>query len=335
MAFVRESRWLGRCQSMLLLSGVCCWALVAPESIAADWPAWRGPRGTGVSDETDLPLKWSPTENVKWRMALAERGNSTPIVSNGRVFVTQAVGKRRTLMCFGRAEGELIWQQGVTTQATDDPTHATNPYCSASPVTDGERVIVWFGSDGLHCYDFSGRKLWSRDLGVQQHIWGYGSSPVMHGDLCFLNFGPGARSFLIAVEQEDRPDRVAARRRHRLRQTAGGRRAGRQRWPGDLRRLVDHAGYHGGRRPRPVVDDVAAPTRCLRPADRAGAVEVRRLEPAGLYLAYLQRGHGRSDGRIQRHELRRAHRWQRRHHRITTLVASSAHQTTHRLERHS
>lgn len=169
---------------------------------AADWPAWRGPLGTGVSKETNLPLKWSPTENVCWRVALPERGNSTPIVWKSRVFLTQAVGKDRTLMCFDRADGELIWQQGLTTQFADDPTHPTNPYCSASPVTDGQRVIVWFGSDGLHAYDFAGRKLWSRELGVQRHIWGYGASPVIHGDLCFLNFGPGERSFLVAVDKQ-------------------------------------------------------------------------------------------------------------------------------------
>ncbi len=69
-------------------------------------------------------------------------------------------------------------------------------------MTDGQRVIVWFGSDGLHCYDFAGRELWSRDLGVQRHIWGYGASPVIHGDLCLLNFGPGERSFLLAVDKK-------------------------------------------------------------------------------------------------------------------------------------
>jgi len=180
---------------LLLLVG---WASPAP---AADWPAWRGPLGTGISPEQDLPLKWSPTENVKWRVALPERGNSTPIVSKQRVFLTQAVGKDRALMCFDRGTGKLLWQWSVTSRLVDDPTHGTNPYCSSSPVTDGQRIIVWFGSDGLHCLDLSGRKQWSRDLGPQRHIWGYGSSPVIHGNLCFLNFGPGERSSLLAVDK--------------------------------------------------------------------------------------------------------------------------------------
>lgn len=113
----------------------------------------------------------------------------------------QAVGNDRMLMCFNRENGALLWQQGVTTRLAKDPTHGTNPYCSASPVTDGRHVIAWFGSDGLHCYDSAARKLWSRDLGVQRHIWGYGASPVTLGDLCFLNFGPGERSFLLAVDK--------------------------------------------------------------------------------------------------------------------------------------
>ena len=92
---------------------------------------------------------------------------------------------------FDRTDGKLLWQQGVTTKEKE-PTHQTNPYCPASPVTDGERVIASFASDGLYCYDFGGNLLWKRDdLGRQIHIWGNGASPVIHGDLCFLNFGPG------------------------------------------------------------------------------------------------------------------------------------------------
>jgi outer membrane protein assembly factor BamB len=179
--------------------------VVALESsaIAENWPAWRGPRGDGTCLETGLPTKWSATENVAWKTPLPERGNSTPIVWGDRVFVTQAIEKegRRTLMCFDRRDGKLLWQQG-TEWKEPEPTHGTNPYCASSPATDGERVVAWFGSAGLFCYDFEGNELWKRDLGIQKHIWGYGSSPVMFGDLCYLHFGPGERSFLIAVNPQ-------------------------------------------------------------------------------------------------------------------------------------
>lgn len=178
-------------------------ALVATSiAAAADWPAWRGANGIGISTESDLPVKWSTTENVRWRFPLPEAGNSTPIVWGNRVFVTQAVGKRRTLMCVDRESGKLLWQQGVDTQE-NEPTHGTNPYCSASPVTDGKRVIASYASDGLFCYDFDGNVLWQRtDLGKQIHIWGNGASPVIYADLCILNFGPGETTYLIAVNKE-------------------------------------------------------------------------------------------------------------------------------------
>lgn len=170
-------------------------------AFAADWPAWRGPLGTGMTEEKNLPVKWSATENVKWRIALPEPGNSTPIVWGGQVFLTQAVGDQRMLMCLSRADGKLLWQKGVTAREKE-PTHPTNPYASASPTTDGERVIASFSSDGLFCYDLAGKELWSRtDLGQQRHIWGAGTSPVLQGDLCFLNFGPGETTYLLAVDK--------------------------------------------------------------------------------------------------------------------------------------
>ncbi|EDY19914.1 Pyrrolo-quinoline quinone [Chthoniobacter flavus Ellin428] len=174
--------------------------LTAATGFAANWPTWRGPQGDGVTSETNLPLKWSATENVKWKVELPEGGNSTPIIWGDRIFLTQADGQKRLLMCFDRKDGKVLWQQGPTWSETEQ-THKANPPCASSPITDGERVIAWFGSAGLYAYDFAGKELWHVDLGKQDHIWGYGSSPVLSGDLCFLNFGPGPRSFVVAVNK--------------------------------------------------------------------------------------------------------------------------------------
>ena len=167
---------------------------------AAHWPAWRGPEGTGVTPETDLPLTWSATENVRWKTPLPDRGNATPIVWGDRIFLTQAVGDERLVLCLDRAEGKELWRAGTTYRGKEE-THPTNPLASASPVTDGERVSAWFGSAGLWCWDLAGKEQWHLDLGKQEHIWGYAGSPVIHGDLCFLNFGPGERTFLLAVDK--------------------------------------------------------------------------------------------------------------------------------------
>src|SRR5687768_10755345 len=86
----------------------------------ANWPAWRGPAGVGISPDK-APMHWSKTDNVRWRAALPEPGNSTPVVWGDRIFVTQAskLEARRTLMCFNRADGKLLWQSGVTYRQED------------------------------------------------------------------------------------------------------------------------------------------------------------------------------------------------------------------------
>jgi outer membrane protein assembly factor BamB len=176
-------------------------ALLTYPAAAENWPSWRGGPSPGISSDRAAPLTWSKTENVAWRVALSDPGNSTPIVWGDRIFVTLAerATNRRTLICFDRASGKLLWQSGVTYDG-DDPTHQTNPHASASPVTDGERIYVWFGSAGLIAYDFNGKEVWKRDLGRQRHTWGYGTSPVLYGGRLFLNFGPGDRAFLIAID---------------------------------------------------------------------------------------------------------------------------------------
>lgn len=184
----------------ILLRALLLFLIATAASPGANWPQWRGPAGDGITPETDLPLTWSSTENVKWKTALPEPGNSTPIVWEDRIFITQPAGKRRTVTCFARKDGRQLWQEGPV-QNTREPTHKTNPYASASPVTDGERVIAWFGSAGLWCWDLEGKEQWHVDLGKHEHEWGYAGSPVILGDLCFLNFGPGERTFLIAVDK--------------------------------------------------------------------------------------------------------------------------------------
>jgi outer membrane protein assembly factor BamB len=191
-------------------SSILVFALISlPGLVFADnWPAWRGPEGNGHCKETGLPIKWSATENVVWKVALPDEGNSTPVIWNDRIFLTQATekGKKRSTICFSCKDGSKLWEQTVEYPG-EEPTHPTNPYCSASPVTDGERVVVFHGSAGLFCYDFQGKKLWSRDFGECFHVWGNGSSPVIWKDTVLLNFGPGRRTFLIAVNKKDGEDR--------------------------------------------------------------------------------------------------------------------------------
>jgi outer membrane protein assembly factor BamB len=190
--------------SRTLFTVAMAMGFLATSAPASNWPAWRGPTNDGVTDETDLPLKWSTSENVKWKITLPDRGNSTPVVWGDKLFVTQAIEKegKRMLLCFDKKSGKQLWD-AVVTWKEPELTHATNPYCAASPATDGERVIVFHASAGVYCYDMNGKELWKRtDLGKQHHIWGNGTSPVLAGDRVFLNFGPGEKTVLYCFDKK-------------------------------------------------------------------------------------------------------------------------------------
>jgi outer membrane protein assembly factor BamB len=176
--------------------------LVSSLAYAGNWPAWRGPQHNGVSEETGLPTKWSATENVLWKVPLSGPGNSTPVIWENDVFITQASngGKRRELICIDKKSGIERWRRAVE-DVPEEPTHATNPHCSASPATDGKVVIVTYASAGVYAYDIHGKQLWHTDLGPQKHIWGNGASPVLAGNVVYLNHGPSAdNTQLVAMD---------------------------------------------------------------------------------------------------------------------------------------
>ncbi len=182
---------------------LCLIAIVTPAwADESNWPQWRGPQGTGETAAAGAVTQWGPEQNVKWRIELPEAGNSTPVVWEDKVFFTQPLSEtnQRAIFCVDRNTGHQLWQRAVA-HSQPEASHKTNPYCSASPVTDGERVIAWFGSAGLICWDMDGNELWRRDLGTQEHMWGYGSSPIIYRDLCVLQFGPGTNEFLLAVNK--------------------------------------------------------------------------------------------------------------------------------------
>jgi outer membrane protein assembly factor BamB len=164
---------------------------MAPSN-SEDWLGWRGPRGDGTSTETVLPLEWSKDKNVKWRTPLARPANGSPIVVGGRVYLTMAEdvdGQRRSLYCYDRKDGKQLWMRTVDLDRKE-PTHETNPYCGTTPASDGERVVVWHGSAGLHAYSLGGEPLWKQELGDFVHMWGDGTSPVIRGGRVFLHTGP-------------------------------------------------------------------------------------------------------------------------------------------------
>ncbi|MCG6156575.1 PQQ-like beta-propeller repeat protein [Rubinisphaera margarita] len=171
-------------------------------SLAGDWPMFRGPNINGVATESSAPIMWSADENVRWKAELPGAGNGSPIVSNGKVFLTAAEddeGRQRSLLCFDEESGESLWKRTVTIDRAM-PTHKTNPHAPTTPASDGKLVVVWHGSAGLHCYDHVGNATWSRDLGEFRHMWGFGTSPILFDDLVILHSGPGRQVFVAAFD---------------------------------------------------------------------------------------------------------------------------------------
>lgn len=169
--------------------------------VAGDWTGFRGPEHQGVSGETGVPLHWGRDKNIRWSIDLPDPGNASPVVARGRVLLTSSsnAGRERSLICLDRRDGKQLWVRTVEF-GQREPTHETNPHGAVTPVTDGERIVVWHGSAGMFCYDFEGILLWSRDLGVFRHIWGYASSPILHEGKVIQLCGPGERQFLAALD---------------------------------------------------------------------------------------------------------------------------------------
>ncbi|MCH7729770.1 MAG: PQQ-binding-like beta-propeller repeat protein [Planctomycetes bacterium] len=176
--------------------------LLVSTVFADNWPAWRGADGTGISRERNLPTRWSPTENIRWKVPLPEPCNSTPVIWDNHVFLTQGLdgGRRRALLALDRETGKTLWQREVPC-ATKETTHRQNPPCSSSPVTDGKTVYTYFASSGVLAFDFKGNELWKRDFGPVLHRWGNGGSPILYKNLLILFHGPGDPSILYALDK--------------------------------------------------------------------------------------------------------------------------------------
>jgi outer membrane protein assembly factor BamB len=185
-----------RCLAALAL------ALLPCAVAAADWPAFRGPRGDGTADERGLPLKWSEKENVVWKARLPGHGVSSPVVLGDRVLVTCYSGYggkekggdmtklRRHLVCLDRNTGKPLWQADVAARQPEVEWGGPllqHGYATSTPATDGERVYVCFGKSGTFAFDLAGKQLWHADVGDMLNGFGSGASPALLGDLVIVN----------------------------------------------------------------------------------------------------------------------------------------------------
>jgi outer membrane protein assembly factor BamB len=205
---------------------------------AGDWPAWRGPDNDGMA-RGDAPMHWSDTEHIKWKAEIPGRGHSSPVIWGDKVFVTTAVPtgavptgvvpaaapdaappppgrggrgfnrspqpeQKLVLMALDRKTGKLLWQQVAKIATPHEGYHPTyGSFASNSPVTDGKRVIAFFGSRGVYCYDLDGKKIWEKDFGIQLKMFntfGEGAWPFLEGSKLLLLFDNEVDSFLVALD---------------------------------------------------------------------------------------------------------------------------------------
>jgi outer membrane protein assembly factor BamB len=171
-------------------------AASATFAAAGNWPQWRGPHGTGVSDETNVPVKWDLDNGILWKCPLPEQGASTPAIWGNAIFLTAQEGEKLQLLKLNKADGKVEWSRDVGTTGAmrrgnpkrkEHTFHRLHNMASPSPVTDGQLVVVHFGNGDLAAYDFAGKKLWLHNL-QQEHghysiWWGHANSPVLWKDL--------------------------------------------------------------------------------------------------------------------------------------------------------
>ena len=157
---------------------------------ADNWPRFRGPNGTGIAPDKDIPIKWGATDGILWKTPLPGAGYSSPVVWGDRVFVTVAPDVReRRLLCLDATGGRVLWSASLPGAAAKK--HPKNSLASSTPATDGERVyaVFWDGVGlAVHAYDFQGKQQWRHDLGsFAGGTTGAATSPVVYDGLVYLN----------------------------------------------------------------------------------------------------------------------------------------------------
>jgi outer membrane protein assembly factor BamB len=177
--------------AVLGLVGSCLLVLSAQ---AADWPRFRGPNGTGIAADKDVPVEFGNDKNILWKVEIVGRGHSSPIVSKGRIFLQSSSDDQigRYLICLDAATGKTIWSKAFPGGVAR--THTKNTPASNTPAADGQRVyaVVWDGSNQrLTAWDYDGKLLWNRDLGPLRSEHGSGISPIVVGDRVIINNDQG------------------------------------------------------------------------------------------------------------------------------------------------
>ncbi len=176
------------------------WFMLTNLTFGTEWSSLRGPTGMGIYSD-QLSLKWQKNDIV-WTQEIEGKGQSSIVEADSKIFVTSAKENNlRFLHCLDKKKGELIWKREIRSQRTES-IHRMNGWATATPVTEGNRVVAFFGPAGMHCVDLEGNKKWSLDLGEFPSHWGVAASPIIHQGLVIQNCDAIGKSRLIAIHLE-------------------------------------------------------------------------------------------------------------------------------------
>lgn len=174
---------------------------LATDAFGEEWAQFRGPGGSGIGASKDLPSEWDATSNIAWKTELPGAGSSCPVFFGDRLFLTcysgfnipgkdrgEQADLRRHLLVLDRKTGKIRVNRVIEAKLPEQESIRDNHgYASSTPAVDEERVYCFFGKTGVMAFDHEGKQLWHADVGSQLNGWGSAASPVLHGDLVFVN----------------------------------------------------------------------------------------------------------------------------------------------------
>ena len=256
-------------------------------TLAADpplaWPQFRGPNGSGVADDQKPPVNIGPDKNVKWKVAVPS-GLSSPIVAGDKLVITAFDNGKLYTIAYDRASGKEAWRAEAPAKQIENFYKAEGSPAASTPVTDGQRIVSYFGSCGLVCYDLAGKELWRFEMPTASAPgdFGTGTSPILADGLVVVVRDEVKNGRIIAVDAATGKPAWETRRRSRRFVLHAGR--------------LGYAGRQTDRRRR------ARAARRLRPQDGRGKVVADRHAFGLLLLA----GRGRGQALFRRLVARRA-----------------------------
>jgi outer membrane protein assembly factor BamB len=202
-----------RTWTVYALAAVAACATLVAATHAANWTRFRGENGSGVSTDGPLPAEWGDDKNLAWSIELPGDGKSCPIILGDKVFLTAWSGTGpgdlvRHVLCYDRKTGDEIWRKDVKPVNPDEEYRGMfqqNGYASHTPVTDGERLYVFFGVSGVTAYDLDGNVVWGPvNVGTDfnDRDWGSASSPILTDKLVIITAGAESKA-MIALDKTD------------------------------------------------------------------------------------------------------------------------------------